>query len=214
MENVERNFSVLGQHVGATRLQVKGVHQVHSARVVEVTSAAQVTKAEKADGLLCGVPGLVVGVKTADCVPVLLASPPGGGRGAVVAALHAGWRGVVDGIVAEAIAQMGERVGDDEVSASLLVAIGPHICADCFQVGPEVAALFPGHRRPDPGAAGKSLVDLRGALSAQAVALGVPDAQIDQVWGCTMCDPEGRFFSHRGSGGACGRMFNFIGALV
>lgn len=211
--NVAQNYALLASRLGVERHDVKSVHQVHSARVIEATGAAgQGTSAEKADGLVSQAVGVVVGVKTADCVPVLIALPGSDGAPAMVSAVHAGWRGVEGRIVPEAIAQIEASRGPEAVPR-LLVAIGPHICADCFQVGPEVAEVFPGFHRPDPSADGKFLVDLRAVLAAQIAALGVPSAQIEQVSGCTMCDPEERFFSHRKSGGVTGRMFNFIGAL-
>lgn len=201
-ENVEANYQRLSEHLGVARNAIRSVHQIHSQRVVEIDEAVVSTAHEKADGLLSWVSGVVVAVKTADCVPVLIADPVS----RAVAAVHAGWRGVVGGIVLEAIQRLRVR----EPQAQPVVAIGPHICANCFQVGPEVAQEFPGHVRVDSSRPGHFLVDLAGALKEQLRMQGIPLASIEVTGHCTLCDPERRFFSHRGSGGRCGRMINFI----
>lgn len=201
-ELVEQNFRALAEHLSVQRSAIRSVHQVHSSRVIAIQHSEAQTSAEKADGLLSWEQGNVVGVKTADCVPVLIADS----KSRSVAAVHAGWRGVVGGIASSAVSTLLER----HPSANLYVAIGPHICSDCFQVGPEVAAEFPEHHKPDPSAEGKFLVDMAGALRAQLCKDGVAAEQIDITGHCTLCDPKQRFFSHRGHKGQCGRMFNFI----
>lgn len=187
--------------MGVTREDVYAVHQIHSNRIVKLDSAQQQTQNEKADGLYTALPNKLVGVKTADCVPVLIADP----ASKAVAAVHAGWRGVVSGIVAKAL----EDLRKDFPNALPVVAIGPHISAARFQVGPEVAEEFPNHHRPDPSQEGKFLVDLQSYLIEQIMSFGIPRENIDTMDACTLSEPE-RFFSHRGSGGRTGRLFNFI----
>lgn len=195
-EKIEQNFARLAEEVELPRGSIYGVHQVHSDRVVALLAPESDTRLEKADALFTSLPQVVVGVKTADCVPVLMADP----TTRSVAAIHAGWRGVVSGIVTKALAHF---------SGSPLCVIGPHISYDQFQVGPEVIEHFPLHHKPDPTAEGKFLVDLRGALVAQLQEAGVSGEDIEHVYGCTITDE--RFYSHRRSGGVTGRMFNFIG---
>jgi len=189
-ENSARFRAELGARV------VHEVSQVHGREVREVREDDPVAalRALEADGLVTGVRGRAVAVRTADCVPILLAHT-GSGR---VAAVHAGWRGVVARVLAAAV----ERLGDP---ARLLAAIGPHIRVGAFEVSPEVAleiaaaahgapVVVAGSRRPH--------VDLAVAVRAQLAALGV--GSVDDVGGCTHAEPE-RFFSHRRDRGETGR---------
>lgn len=173
--------------------------QVHGARValiVEHTQPERVAEAE-ADALVSQVPGVVLGVYTADCVPILLGD--GDGR---VAAVHAGWRGTVAGVASaavEALVSIGAR------RERLKAALGPSICAHCFEVGEEVAAQFPppavvrGEARPH--------IDLWEANRAQLAAAGV--GAVDAHPPCTMCEAD-RFFSFRRDGGQIGQHLSFI----
>ena len=201
-ECIEENYRLLANALGVGRELFRGVKQIHGDRVVELDDPMQATTHEEADALLAWSSEVVVGVKTADCVPILLAER----RSRAVAAVHAGWRGVVGKIALAAIERMQARLRQAEI----LVVIGPHIGADAFQVGEEVASKLPAFSRPDPSEKTRFLVDLRAAVEAQIREVGVPASSIDHVEGCTVSDPLQRFFSHRKSGGRCGRMFNFI----
>lgn len=193
---VEENHRRLAATLGFERLFE--VRQVHGRRLLEVGTDEDPTelRRQEADGLIATEPGVAVGVRTADCVPVLLADPKTG----AVAAVHAGWRGVEAGIVPAAVERLG---GGDR----LLVALGPHIRQAHFEVGPEVAerlaAVAPGQevvalRR------GRPHVDLAGILRAQLGAAGVEAERIDDVGGGTFAEPS-RFFSYRRDGGRTGR---------
>lgn len=201
-EAVEENIRLLAERLDVSRSQVRSVLQVHSDRVVSLEDVAQQTAQQEADALLSWLPEDVVGVKTADCVPILLAER----KTRAVAAIHAGWRGVVGEIAVRVVEQLQARIERPEI----FVAIGPHIGADAFQVGSEVAVHFSGFSRPDVRGEERHLVDLRKALVAQLFRAGIPEERIDHVHGCTVSDEQSRFFSHRASGGRCGRMFNFI----
>ncbi len=192
-ENGRRFRAALG---GAT---VYEVSQVHGRAVVEVTEADAVAdvRRREADGLVTRVSGWAVAVRTADCVPILLADPETG----AVAAVHAGWRGVASGILEPAFARLG---------GAPLAAIGPHIRLASFEVGPEVAeaieAAAPGvevteRREPRPH------VDLAAAVRAQLEGLGA--RAIDDVGGDTYADAA-RFFSHRRDAGRTGRHLSAI----
>lgn len=172
--------------------------QVHGARVLRVDGAeVPATRREEADALVTSTPGDAVAVRVADCVPVLLAAP---GRG-VVAAVHAGWRGVAARIIGAAVVAMD--VPPDEVIA----AVGPCIGGCCFEVGDDVAEEIAAAstasvvRRAVGGARPK--VDLREAAGWQLAAAGV--AAVEHVGGCTMCE-AGRFHSFRRDGKASGRL--------
>ena len=183
------------------------------------------------DGLLTSVPGLLLGVRTADCVPILLVDC----RRRIVGNLHAGWRGTLRGITASAIRQLLE--GGSDV-ADLRVAFGPAIGSCCYQVGPEVVAAFraefPGadtffsrqgpsrdrqrtDENADTGTRGRGEVekeskflDLQKANFAQAIGAGLRPHQVFRNAYCTHCDPE-TFHSYRRDGAKAGRMFALIG---
>jgi len=144
-------------------------------------------------------------VRTADCVPVLLASE----RGAVMA-VHAGWRGVACRVVDAAVAKLREQEGG---GGRLLAAVGPHISAQAFEVSEDVAEELAASC-PAPGAVrregfAKPHVDLRFIVTQQLLALGLGAGDIDQVRGCTVLEPE-RYFSFRRDGKRSGRHLSAI----
>jgi YfiH family protein len=139
------------------------------------------------DAHLSDLPGLLLSVSVADCVPVFLADP----AHRAVAAVHAGWRGVAGGGLERALAAMGEAFLTRP--AEVWVHCGPSICGECYEVGPEVhRAVHPA--RPAPAA--PTPIDLRAALVERAAAAGVPAGQMSVSAHCTRCGP-GAFFSHR-----------------
>jgi polyphenol oxidase len=152
--------------------------QVHGARVV----AADADAVPDADGQVTARRDVAPTVLVADCVPIALASEDG------VAMLHAGWRGLAGGIVAEGVAAL-RALGRSPVAA----AIGPGAGPCCYEVGPEVHAAF--------GTDGRT-VDLKALARARLEAAGVEE--IHDCGLCTICDPE-RFFSHRRDDGVTGR---------
>lgn len=170
------------------------VKQIHSAVCIAAEGRSGVLG--EADALLEHAPGHTVAVKTADCIPILLADS----RHRAVAAVHAGWRGTVARIAAAAVEAMRERYGTDP--ADLYAAIGPGIGECCFEVGPEVAAHF--------GREGRVHLDLASVNREQLAAAGLPVARIYVAQLCTVCD-AGHFHSFRRDREAAGRMLSFIG---
>jgi YfiH family protein len=147
----------------------------------------------------------------ADCAPLLLASADG----RVVAAVHAGWRGVLAGVVPGAVREL-RRVcsAAGQAPARILAAIGPCIGPEAFEVGQEVVEQFQarfGQRVPVDRntASGKGHVDLRAAIRIQLLDAGVNDDCIDSSDLCTYRDAE-QFFSHRRDRGITGRMAGLI----
>lgn len=196
-ENTRRFEAAIG---GPARLYE--VSQVHGDALVEVAGepVADIRRIE-ADGLLARIAGAAVAVRTADCVPVLLADPETG----AVAAVHAGWRGVEARIVGGAVARLGP-------APRLLAAIGPHIRLDAFEVGPEVAERIAAVAHGEPVVERREPrphVDLARAVRAQLVHAGVE--RIDDVGGCTHAEAD-RFFSHRRDRGNTGRHLSAIAA--
>jgi YfiH family protein len=180
------------------------VKQVHGGRCVEA-DAPPGTEGDAIVAREVGTPSrerIAVGVRVADCLPLLLADPLGGS----VAAVHVGWRGVVAQVVPAAVEALG--------GGPLLAAIGPCIGACCFEVARDVAAQIVracgGADRVIVRETGdKAHVDLRAAVRAQLLALGVPNADIEDVPGCTKGDVA-RFHSYRRDGAASGRMLAAI----
>ncbi len=140
--------------------------QTHTAEVRVVTPNVDL---QNVDGLVCTRPGVLIGVRTADCLPLLMADPHAG----VIAAIHCGWRGTVAGIAQRAVEVMKECGADP---ARIHAAMGPCICPDCFEVGEDVAALFPAEACIPPLASGlKPHIDLAKAVSLQLQQAGVSD---------------------------------------
>jgi len=201
--HVERNLCRAAATLRVPPARLYVVAQVHGADVVEITAAdtPEAVARRPGDALIARADGLACGVRVADCVPVLLADRASG----AVAAVHAGWRGVVADVVGAAVAAL--RAGAPG-EPDLVAAIGPHISAAAFEVGEDVAtalgAVAPGVPavRQSPG--GRPCVDLRALVRAELVRAGVPMAAIDDVAGCTFSEPD-RFFSFRRDGAHSGR---------
>jgi YfiH family protein len=168
--------------------------QIHSSSCISAEGRSGLLGA--GDALLENTPGSVVAVKTADCIPILLADE----RRHAVAAVHAGWRGTAAGIAARAVEAMRERFGT--AAADLYAAIGPGIGKCCYEVGPEVAAQF--------GERGRAHVDLPEINRRQLAGAGVSPDHIYLSNLCTMCLP-GEFHSFRRDKEIAGRLYSFAG---
>lgn len=186
---VARNHRLFAEDVGYEELFE--LSQVHSATVREVRRGEdpKVVRAEEGDALIARDAGVAVGVRTADCVPLLLAHPAAG----VVAAVHAGWRGVEANIATEAVRVMGVPAGE------LIAVAGPHIRLASFEVGEDVAqrleaassarnVVSRAHERPH--------VDLFRILEAQLADISV---RLEDFGADTFADAA-RFFSYRRDG--------------
>jgi YfiH family protein len=159
----------------------------------------------EADAALATAPGHMLGIETADCLPVLLADP----RRRVAAAAHAGWRGTVHGVAREAVRAL---VASGSRPEDLLAAMGPNIGPCCYEVGEDVRAAFgpQGAAFFRPGPRGKDHLDVRAANHAQLRAEGLADDHIASVDECTFCRPAD-YHSYRRAGKSAGRMINFVG---
>jgi hypothetical protein len=173
--------------------------QVHGAAVAEPARPA--TPPVAADAALARAGGPAVGVVTADCVPLLIATE----GGTAVAAVHAGWRGLAAGVVEAAI----ERLRTAAPGCSLVAAVGPAAGGCCYEVGPEViAALAPSAARVAAGPRGRPLLDLAGAAVDRLRAAGLAPDAIERVGPCTICSTA--WPSYRREGDRAGRALAFI----
>jgi YfiH family protein len=182
--------------------------QVHGAEVVWVREpGGPVRSVAEADGAVTDVPGVVLAVRTADCVPVLFAAP-----GAVGVA-HAGWRGLVAGVLQATVRQLCEVAGCEP--GAITAAIGPHAGAAAYEVGPDVIDALVGAglaraRVAQPGPRGRDHARLGVATRDLLAKAGVHD--VDDVDLCTMTDR--RFFSHRRDGAETGRQAALVTRLA
>jgi hypothetical protein len=171
---------------------IRTVKQIHSSLVLDASSPAE------GDALISDLAGVSVGVRTADCVPILLVDP----SVPAVAAIHAGWRGSAQNIAAAAVSELAERWKTRP--ENLRAAIGPSIGVCCYKVGPEVAKQF---EQWIPVTKDRHL-DSQAVNDRQLRAAGVND-----IWKsgeCTFCAAD-RFFSFRREREQAGRMMSFIG---
>jgi hypothetical protein len=179
--------------------------QVHGSNVREAEAGAVQEPRPEADGGWTSVPRRAVAVWTADCVPVLFSDP----EGVFVAAVHAGWRGTVRGILPEAVRSLVVASGRN--TSDFLAVIGPSIKSCCYPVGEEVWSEV---RQSWPlwsARTGSSALDLPDLIRHQLEGEGFRTGQIGEISLCTVCHPE-LFFSHRGMGEKrAGRsMLNYI----
>ncbi len=199
---VEHGFGTRASDGWFPRERLATLKQIHS-NIAVIPEAPGLYLGE-GDALVTDRPGLLVGVRTADCLPILMADC----RRRVVAAVHAGWRGTVREVVCAALETMRSRYGTQ--AEDVEVAIGPGIGECHYEVGPEVAAqlakYFP--ERTDLDRATR--VDLAEANRRQLIAAGVPPSQVTSGGPCTYCLPA-EFHSWRRDGAKCGRMLSIIG---
>jgi hypothetical protein len=190
-----------------------GCWQMHSAQVRVVLDREDARNdTEHCDALTSMAPNILLGVKTADCVPVLL----GDARTSAFAAVHAGWRGTLSAIIARTLERMSEKYGTS--APDVRAAIGPAAGACCYEVGSEVVAAF--HERfPEaqqlftPTQGGHARINLQRANRDQLIAQGVPAEAIHIAPLCTMCRTD-LFFSYRREKsvyGRTGRLLSVIG---
>ena len=211
--DVELGTPVQGARGAKRPAWMLSVKQVHGTDALVVDRA--LTPADRFQGgwdaLVTNQPGVMVAVRTADCVPVLVHDP----KRRVVAAIHAGWRGAVAGIVPKTIALMESRFGS--APEHLRVSIGPSAGACCYEVDEPVLDKlrqeFADWERVVRGRrSGKAHLDLKTLIREQARAAGTSPESITAVNLCTICH-EDLFFSYRREGKVIGTMVSAIGLV-
>jgi len=205
--------------------QAVTLRQVHSALVRTIRGEDGVFEGKlqtadgqavlEADGAVTDLPGVMLGVQTADCVPVLIADV----SKRVVAAIHAGWRGTVARIVEQGCATMREEYGSRP--EDLVAAVGPSIGACCYAVGEEVRSEFGAQFEYAEAlfrttGDGQMHLDLWEANRRQLLDAGIPAERITVMGECTACalsHGQRKYFSHRAEHGFTGRMMSMIGVV-
>src|ERR1051325_9011017 len=176
---VSQNVCDLKLAVGIHDGRIVTMKQIHGDDIVEVHDT-KLKEAGEADGVITATPGIFLGVLTADCVPILFVAP----QKKVVAAVHAGWRGTLQGIAEKAVRELTEKHGakPDEIEA----ALGPAIGGCCYEVGPDVIEPMRSRwgKLADEGtrkSEGKTYLDLRVVNRGILEQAGIPQAQIHQL---------------------------------
>lgn len=189
---IEHGFGT--RHAPLSQQGMATLKQIHSSVALVVGDPTEGCAGE-GDALITSRPGVTVSVRTADCFPILLADT----RCRSVAAVHAGWRGTVDGVVVETLRRMRAEFGTHP--ADVTAAIGPGIGACCYEVGEDVARRF-GLTQAGP-------LDLAKANLRQLASEGVSPERITVAGACTFCD-SAQFYSWRRDHRTDGRMISYI----
>jgi YfiH family protein len=198
---VAENHARVYAHLGLSAAQVTSPRQIHSNRVAAISGDQAGSTIPDSDGLVTTTPGVGLLLRFADCQPILLYDPAHHALGLI----HAGWRGVAQGIARRAVETMVQAFGTRP--EDLLTGLGPAIGPCCYTVGDKVAAAM-GYVLPDWSQAMTSLsedqwsLDLSAANAQQLAAEGVQ--QIESADLCTACRQD-EFYSHRAGNGRTGR---------
>jgi purine-nucleoside/S-methyl-5'-thioadenosine phosphorylase / adenosine deaminase len=191
--HVAENRARMAAAVGVTPERLLTVYQIHSPDVVVAARPWRQETRPRADAIVTRVPGLAIGVSTADCGPILLADP----EARVIGAVHAGWRGALAGVAEAAIAGM-EELGAER--SRIVAVLGPMIRQPNYEVGGDLIESFlaadPGNARFFAPAARErhGLFDLAGYIAARLAHAGI--GRVEDLGLCTYAEPE-RFFSYR-----------------
>ncbi|GAB4451399.1 MAG: peptidoglycan editing factor PgeF [Armatimonadaceae bacterium] len=204
-ESVQQNRRIVAEAMGFRPEAMVCSEQVHGTAVAVVTGPHS-DPIPQTDALITNTPGLLLTLFFADCLPVLFVAS----EQRAIGLAHAGWRGLAGGVLENTVERLIRNYG--ATVETLQVAIGPGIGPCCFEVGDEVAAVFPEDvaRKSDRG---KPRVNLPAAARRRLVALGIPAGNVLHAEACTSCLPE-RYFSHRRDSGKTGRMAALLGIQV
>lgn len=179
------------RELGLNPSELITLRQIHSANLVLVKEGQRPNEETPADGLLTKMPGAVLGIRTADCIPVFLWDP----EHRAVGLVHAGWRGLYYGINQKAVQAF--RQNFLARPKNIQVALGPSIRKCCYETGPEFRDFFPKFfdKAPEEGS-DKVFVDLVAALKSELTAEGIDPEHIHDCGYCTACRNDA-FFSYR-----------------
>ena len=191
--DVAENRRRMGGHLGVAADHLVSLYQIHSPEVVVVEAPVPLADRPKADAMVTRVPGLALGIATADCGPILFADA----QNRVVGAAHAGWKGALTGVIEATVGAM-ERLG--AARGRIVAVLGPTIAQAAYEVGPDFIARFraeaPGFQRflGDGAKAGHAQFDLPGFILARLAEAGIASATT--LGRCTYAE-EDLFYSYR-----------------
>lgn len=195
--------------------QIYYLKQIHSEKVVFIDENTELSQIGPADALVTDRKDILIGVRTADCVPILIHDP----EREVVAAIHAGYKGILAGVIQNTIAIMTERLGCQ--AKDFIWGIGPAICINHYEVGPDVIHYFKDKfrdrfvYRTDLGE--RPHLDIKASAKMILTDLGLDEHNGMDIGLCTY-ERDDLFFSYRRlrkteNIEAQGRHFNFIGMV-
>lgn len=209
----------LAQAMGQEGISVVSVRQIHGDGILVLDQPAgdwvvaqeKIAKAEGAEGydaIITNQPGVILAVRTADCVPVLIFDP----EQRVIAAIHAGWRGTLRGVVPKTVQCMLDRFSCRP--SAIVAGIGPSIRSCCYEVGELVLAPLAARcsywqEVTKEVGEKKAMLNLQELVRRQLLELNIPANRIETAQACTACDPE-RFVSYRRDGKKAGSMWSGI----
>jgi hypothetical protein len=204
LDDFEHGFGTRGCDAPDRLVRARQVH----GRTVLRARAGDTGILGDGDAVVSAAPGVAIGVVTADCLPILVATPQG-----AVAAIHAGWRGLAAGVIESALDAL-RGLGVDTADASAVV--GPHVEARCYEVDAPVVSALETRFGPATAAALRATRHGHWEIAlAQLAALdlerrGIDPARIAMLAdACTVCDRE-RFHSYRRDGPSSGRLFHYL----
>lgn len=210
-ENVRTNWRILAEAFGIDVAQFLVVSQVHGEKILTIDrplGELAFSGPRQFDAIITDQPGVAIGIKTADCVPIFFADKVR----RIIGVAHAGWRGTALSIAAKLMDAL--TAGFACRADDIIAAIGPAIGSCCYQVDEPVHNAMKTHKSREsffsPGRErGKWMLDLALANKLQIMERGIPDKNIYIADYCTSCNRD-MFYSHRGEGGNTGRQLNFI----
>lgn len=206
--NVAQNKRILSGTLNINEDNLVFLKQVHNSDILLLDSAPSPLNERAFDGIVTNRPGWALVILSADCLPILMFDP----KKRAIGAGHAGWRGTLKGIGSSLALAMQSAFGSSP--ENLEVIMGPAIGPCCYRVGDEVFSRFSEKERrigfksfnKNPG---RFVMDLAAINRQQLLESGLKDENIIEINLCTSCRND-LFFSHRGSGGQCGRQANII----
>ncbi len=202
MDEVEQMRSLLSSNLGLKRENLVFQKQAHSDFIQVITNENR-SFINQSDGMITNVKKLVLNVTVADCAAVLVYDVVS----EAVGAFHSGWRGTAKNIVAKGVSMMSEQYGS--VPKDMLAWVSPAAGADSYEVGAEVAELFPETVKRKKGE--KYLLDIKQRIFEQLTELGISSSNIEISPICTITNRE--YHSYRRDGDLSGRMAGFIAML-
>ena len=210
--NVMANRSALARTLGIGLERFVFCRQVHGAHVHIVTAAdsgrgvdlLRHDTIQDTDALVTNVPGLMLCIKTADCIPLFMYDP----CKRCVGIAHVGWRGAAKNLPVGIVRTLQEHYHSDP--SDLIVVLGVGIGGCCYQAAESIYRLF--HDEVTPNSRGPYPIDLKSIIAKQLLAAGVPGEQVEISRICSACNHD-RHFSARATGGKCGYSLSGIGLL-